>query len=152
MELERYSSLRRLWTYLDAAERAGRQVTTPRGAPEGQCRRRISGFELPAAGPLLDLDRVTASLDDGFEVHPALTALLGGDAAPLRALMDEAYLLSVVFVLAFTRDRDLILKPELQYVPRGGGAPALSRDVTLVPRRFTRDELRYLLERACHLA
>ncbi len=149
--MESYSSLRRLWTFLDAAERAGRRLTLVRGDPETRARRRIEGFALPFAGALLDVPKVEAAILDGFESHPALFALAAGDPAPLRAALDAGYDLHVTFTLALTRSRDLILRPDLRYLPHPG-APALPGDLPLLPRRFSRDELRFMLERACGLA
>lgn len=149
-QMESYSSLRRFWAMLDAAARAGRTVRPPRGDSELTCRRRIEGYAVPGAGGLLDVQRALDSLEEGLVPHPALLALLAGDPDPLRALLSAEYELRASFVLAFTRSRDLILKPELKYAPLAG--EPLPRDLTLAPRRFSRDELRFLLERAVGLA
>ena len=149
--MESYSSLRRLWTYLDAAERTGRSVRPVRGDPETRARRRIEGFALPFAGGLLDVAKVEAASLDGFESHPALFALAAGDPTPLRTALDQDYDLQVTLTLALTRSRDLILRPDLRYQPHPGATP-LPGDLPLLPRRFSRDELRYVLERACGLA
>ncbi|WP_424949309.1 hypothetical protein [Deinococcus sp.] len=68
--------------------------------------------------------------------------------------LSESYELHLDFVLGFTAARDLIVRPELRYRPSEFLPPAdpLPEDLTLVPRRFGRDELRVLLERACGLA
>ncbi len=148
LQMESYSSLKRFWTYLEFAERAGRRLVVTRGDKDVTCRRRIEGYTLARAGGLVDVDRASAELDDGMAAHPALLALAGGDPAPLAAVLDETYVLRVNLTLALTRSRDLILKPDLTYVP-------LEQDVLhvrLVPRRFGRDELRFMLERACGLA
>lgn len=153
--LESYSSLRGFWGYLAAAQAAGRTVTLLRGDPESRCRRRIGGYGLPNAGGLLDDARVLAQLEDGLDPHPALLSLLGGDPRPLRGLLSVGYLLRADFSLGFTRGRELILRPELRYLPWEFAPPQarpLPRDLALTPRRFGREELRRLLERACGLA
>lgn len=151
LSLESYSSLRRLWTFLDGAERAGRRLSLLRGDHESSARRRVEGYTLPYAGGLLDVTRVEAFIADGFEGHGALLSLAAGDPAPLRATLDAAYDLHASFTLALTARRELILRPELKYRPHGGEG-SLPADLPLLPRRFSRDELRYLLERACGLA
>ncbi|AWN23368.1 hypothetical protein DKM44_09110 [Deinococcus irradiatisoli] len=149
--LATYSSLGRFWTYLGAAARAGRDIGVVRGDDERVCRRRIAGYTLPGAGVFLDEARVLAELEDGLAPHPALLALLGGDGGPLRELLGARYLLRLNFVLAFTRQRDLIVRPEFKFVPRPGEAAELSGDLPLPARRIARDELRFLLDRACEL-
>ena len=149
--LATYSSLSRLWTYLEAAARAGREISVVRGDTEKTCRRRIAGHILEGAGLLLDEARLLAELEDGLEPHPALIALLGGDNGPLRELLNKHYVLRVNFVLAFTRGRDLIVRPEFKFVPKTGEKAQLPTDLPLTPRRMGRDELRFLLERACGL-
>ncbi|WP_027481314.1 hypothetical protein [Deinococcus pimensis] len=148
LHLESYSSLRRLWTFLDAAERAGRRVVVTRGDTDATCRRRVEGYALKPAGALLDVQRATTELDEEFGLHPALLALASGDPAPLVRLLDETYELRATFTLAFTRSRDLVMKPDLRYVPLGPDELGLK----LVPRRLSRDELRFLLHRACGMA
>lgn len=148
LQLESYSSLRRFWTYLDAAERAGRRVLVPRNESEAACRRRIEGFTLGGAGVMLDAEKAAREVDEGLVPHPALIALAGGDPAPLREFLNEAYELRLTFVLGFVKTRDLILKPEFVYKPLGEDV----LKARLVPRRFGRDELRFLLERACGMA
>ena len=171
--LASYSSLGRYWTYLDAARRSGRDVGLVRGDSGATCRRRISGYLLEGAGLLIDAEKVGNSLDDGLEPHPALIALLGGDSSVLRETLNLHYALRLNFVLAFTRHRDLILRPEFKFVlkekpesPTLGDVqpvdwnaietapaplPPLPKDVPLNARRLGRDELRFLLERACGL-
>lgn len=151
LSLESYSSLRRLWTFLDGAERAGRRLSLLRGDTEASARRRIEGYALPFAGGLLDVAKVEAAIADGFESHPALFALAAGDAAPLRAELDRNFDLHAGLTLALTRSRELVLRPELRYRPHPGAAP-LPGDLPLTARRFSRDELRVVLERACGLA
>ncbi|WP_293914216.1 hypothetical protein [Deinococcus sp.] len=171
--LASYSSLGRFWTYLDAARRNGRDVGLVRGDPEATCRRRISGYLLDGAGLLIDAEKVGSSLDEGLEPHPALIALLGGDSSLLRETLNLHYALRLNFVLAFTRHRDLILRPEFKFVLKpvekdhalgdvqpldwnaietaSAPLPPLPKDVPLNARRLGRDELRFLLERACGL-
>ena len=158
--LATYSSLGRYWTYLGAAAQVGREVSVVRGESEAVCRRRIAGHTLAGAGLLLDQARVLAALDPadldadlngGLAPHPALLALLGGDGGPLRATLDAAYLLRLNFVLAFTRQRDLIVRPEFKFAARVSEAAPLPPDLPLPARRMGRDEIRFLLERACGL-
>lgn len=149
--LATYSSLARYWAYLDGAARSGRGISVVRGDSEKTCRRRLAGHTLEGAGLLLDEARVLVALDDGLAPHPALLALLGGDGGLLRDTLNTAYLLRLNFVLAFTRQRDLIVRPEFKFVPRGGERAALPSDLPLTTKRLGRDELRFLLDRACGL-
>ncbi|WP_161882775.1 hypothetical protein [Deinococcus alpinitundrae] len=149
--LATYSSLGRYWTYIGAAAQAGRELSVVRGESEAVCRRRIAGHTLAGAGLLLDEAKVLVALDDGLAPHPALLALLGGDGGPLRDTLNAAYLLRLNFVLAFTRQREMIVRPEFKFVPQAGEAAQLPSDVALPARRMSRDEIRFLLERACGL-
>jgi len=154
LQLESYSSLRKFWSYLNGAALAGRRLTLVRGDSLDSCRRRIAGYCIPNAGGLVDQGRVLAALEDGLTPHPALLALLGGEVGPLRTALNEGYDLHLDFVLAFTAARDLIVRPDFRYRVSEFVPPAepLPDGVPLVPRRFARDELRVLLDRACGLA
>jgi hypothetical protein len=154
LQLESYSSLKQFWSYLNAAAAAGRRLTLVRGDNLESCRRRIAGYRIPNAGGLIDTGRVLASLEDGLTPHPALIALLADDPGVLRLTLNEGYELCMDFVLALTLSRDLIVRPELKYRPSEFVPPAkpLPDGLPLVPRRFARDELRVLLDRACGLA
>jgi len=152
VELARYSSLGRLWGLLGGALREGRIVSVVRGDSADLCRRRIAGYALPGAALFLDTARLLSQLEDGFETHPALLALLSGDADPLRAELNAHYELQLNFVLALTVGRDLIARPEFRYLPTVPGLSTLPNQLTLVPRRLGRDELHLLLQRACGLA
>lgn len=150
--LATYSSLGRLWQLLAGASRAGRQVSAVRGDSPDTARRRIAGYELPGAGLLLDPAPVLHELEDGFAPHPALVALLAGDAGPLRDVLSADYVLRLDFVVALTSGRELIARPEFRYLPRPDRPAALPSGLTLRPRRLGRDELHLLLQRACGLA
>ncbi|WP_027461333.1 hypothetical protein [Deinococcus murrayi] len=152
VELARYSSLGRFWTYLASAVRVGREVTGVRGDLPETCRRRISGYALPGAALLLDVPRVTEALDEGFVAHPALIALLAGDPDPLRAELNAHYELRLDAVLAFTAARDLVARPEFRFVPLVPGLSELPADLPLRARRMGRDEVHVLVQRACGLA
>lgn len=152
VELARYSSLGRFWSYLGGAERAGREVRPPRGDDPELCRRRVTGYSIPGAALMLDVGRVTQALDDGFETHPALLALLADDPGPLRAELNAHFELNVNFVLAFTAARDLIARPEFKYAPIVRGLSDLPLSLPLQPRRLGRDEVHLLVQRACGLA
>ena len=159
MGLATYSSLGRLWHLLAGAARAGRQVTLVRGDAPDTARRRVSGYELPGAGLLLDPAPLLRDLEDGFAPHPALVALLAGDAGPLRELLNTDYVLRLDFVVALTSGRELVARPEFRYLPRPDPPhldwdrpAALPNGLTLRPRRLGRDELHLLLQRACGLA
>ncbi|WP_019585575.1 hypothetical protein [Deinococcus apachensis] len=152
VELARYSSLGRFWAYLSSAERAGREVRPMRGDAPELCRRRVTGYAMPGAAFLLDTGRVSQSLDDGFETHPALLALLAGDPGPLRAELNAHFELKVDFVLAFTAARDLVVKPEFKYAPLVRGLSDLPLSLPLQTRRLARDEVHLLVQRACGLA
>ena len=146
LQLESYSSLRRFWSYLDGAERSGRRIGVVRGDSESSCRRRVEGYALVNAGTLLDVEKAEQEIEDtiaGFE----LLALAAGDPRPLQDLLSERFELRATFVLALTRSRDLILRPELTYRPLEGD----DLGVKLVPKRFGRDELRFMLDKACGL-
>lgn len=150
--LATYSSLGRLWQLLAGAERAGRQVSVLRNDLPQTARRRIAGYELPGAGLLADTGVIERELEDGFAAHPALLALLAGDAAPLREVLSRDYLLHLDFVVALTAGRELVVRPEFRYRPLAGASAALPGDLTLRPRRLGRDELNLLLLRACGMA
>jgi hypothetical protein len=152
VELARYSSLGRFWSYLGGAERAGREVHTTRGDTPDLCRRRVGGYVIPGAALLLDTGRITQALDDGFETHPALLSLLAGDPDPLRAELNAHFELELNFVLAFTVARDLIVRPEFKYAPLVRGLSDLPLSLPLQPRRLGRDEVHLLVQRACGLA
>lgn len=152
VELARYSSLGRFWAYLGGAERAGREVRVIRGDPPELCRRRVTGYALPGAALMLDTGRALQALDDGFETHPALLALLAGDPEPLRAEVNAHFELRLDFVLAFTAARDLIARPEFRYAPLVRGLSDLPPSLPLQPRRLKRDEVHLLVQRACGLA
>ncbi len=146
LQLESYSSLRRFWSYLDGAERVGRRVSMMRGDAENICRRRIEGYSLANAGALLDIEKAEQEIEEtiaGFE----LLALAAGDPRPLQTLLSERYELRAAFVLALTKARDLIVRPELNYKVLEGD----DLGVKLVPKRFGRDELRFMLDKACGL-
>ncbi|MBB6098471.1 hypothetical protein HNR42_001905 [Deinobacterium chartae] len=149
LQLERYSSLKRFWDLTEGAERTGRRVRPVRGDAEDVCRRVIEGFALEGAGGLVDLERAAAEIEDGLSPHPALLALAAADPEPLKALLSEAYRLEISFALAFTRARDLVLKATSAYKPLE--APGPLPGLSFVPRRFSRDELRFMLHRACGL-
>lgn len=150
--LATYSSLGRLWAMLDAASRAGRSVSVVRGDPPEAARRRISGYTLRGAGLFVDTERLLRDLEDGFETHPALLALMAGDAGPLRDTLNAGYELRLDFTVALTAGRDLILRPEFRYAPLPENADPLPSTVTLRTRRMGRDELHLLFQRACGLA
>ena len=78
MQLARYSSLTHLWRIIAGAERMGREVTLVRGDTEETARRKISGYALANAGTFIDTTPILRDLEDGFDVHPALVALLAG--------------------------------------------------------------------------
>lgn len=149
LNLATYSSLGQLRRYLAAAAQAGREVKLVRGESEKVCRRRIAGHTLEGAALLLDQARLLEALEDGLEPHPALIALLGSDHMPLRELLNAHYVLRLNFVLAFTRERDLIVRPEFKFLPKVGEKAALPTDLPLVTKRMGRDEIRFLLDRAC---
>ena len=166
LQLESYSSLQRLYMLLEGAERVGRKVRVQRGDSEEACRRVIEGYALERAGGLLDEKR---ALEEGdITLHPALIALAAGDFAPLKNTLTLEYSLSFTFALGFTRDRTLILKPSAVYKPHAThkargvreapvvealadlvSKPFIPDSVKFYPRRFSGEEWRVLLERAC---
>lgn len=150
--LANYSSLGKLWQLLAGAQRLGRLVTLVRGDAPETARRRIAGYELPGAGAFVDTDALRQDAEDGFVPHPALLALLSGDAEPLQALLSRAYVLQLDFVVALTAGRELIVRPEFRYAALPGQADLLPPGLTVRPRRLKRDELNLLLLRACGLA
>lgn len=152
VELARYSSLGRLWAMLAGARREGRQVSLVRGDTPDQARRRISGYALSGAGIFVDVARVTGELEDGFEPHPALVALLSGDPGPLRSELNAHFELRLDFVVALTTGRDLIARPEFRFAPTRPELSTLPPGLTLRARRLPRDEVHLLIQRACGLA
>lgn len=152
VQLARYSSLTHLWRVLAGAERAGREVTLLRGDPEDTARRKISGSTLANAGLFIDTAPILRELEDGFEVHPALLALLAGDTDPLKAELNAHYELQLDFTVALTARRDFICRPDFRFVPLVKGLSDLPAHLKLRARRFSRDEVNMLLMRACGLA
>lgn len=152
LELARYSSLARLWSMLGSAGRAGRTVSLVRGDEPEVCRRRISGYTLANAAVFLELGRLLKELEDGFEAHPALVALLAGDSEPLRSEINAHYELKIDFILAFTARRDLIARPEFRFTPIVQGLSDLPPGLPMDARRLGRDEMHLLIQRACGLA
>ncbi|GEM46132.1 hypothetical protein [Deinococcus cellulosilyticus] len=150
MQLENYSSVKRLWTYLQGASQQGLLVRPLRTDSEEVCRRLISGYQLPAAGVLIDQAKTLKYLDEHvYTPHPTLMAALEGNFEPLKLLLSESYVLKIDFTLAFTRSRQLVMKTSAQFVPLPEATEKL--DLKLEARRFTRDEWRVLLDRACGL-
>lgn len=152
VQLARYSSLTYLWKLLDGAERAGRTISIVRGDQPETARRKISGYTLSGAGLFVDTTPLLRDLDEGFAVHPALVALLAGDAGPLRAELNAHHELSLDFTVALTTQRDFICRPDFRFTPLESGTDSLPGDLTLRARRFSRDEINMLLLRACGLA
>lgn len=101
------------------------------------------------AGFLLDEARLLRDLAHGFDPHPALVALLGGDPLPIRAELNAHYALHTDFVLALTAARELVVRPELRFRPLGEGA--LSSGLPLQARRMDKEEVGQLLACACDL-
>ena len=147
LQLESYSSLRRFWSFLDAAERAGRRLSIVRGDQDATCRRRIEGFALKGAGALVDTDKALREVEDGPIPGVELLALTAGDPRPLQEMLSERYELQVTVTLGFTKSRDLIARPDFTFKSIGPDEVG----VRFGPRRFSRDELRHLLHRACAL-
>lgn len=150
VQLARYSSLGYLWSLLRGAAACGRTVGVVRGDAPETARRRISGYTLPQAGIFADTARLLSVLDDGFVPHPALLALLQGDPTPLREELSAHYCLQLDFVVALTRNRDLIVRPELNYAAQAGAS--LPAELKVPVRRLGRDELHLLLLRSCGMA
>lgn len=144
-----YSSLGTFWRYLRGAEGAGRRVSVVRGDSPEDCRRRISGYTVEGAGFLLDSMRLERELEHGFDTHPALLALLGGDPLPLREELNAHYVLHTDFVLALTAGRELIVRPEFLFKPRADAGGTLPPTLKLTGRRMSKDEIGVLLARAC---
>jgi len=166
LQLESYSSLQRLYMLLEGAEKVGRKVRLQRGDTEAVCRRVIEGYSLERAGGLLDEKRALEA--DDITLNPALIAVAAGDFAPLKSALTLEYSLSFTFALGFTRDRTLILKPSALYKPQAvqktrglekapaidtfsdlASEPLIPDSVKFYPRRFSGEEWRVLLERAC---
>lgn len=152
VQLARYSSLTHLWRIIAGAERAGRTVSVVRGDSEETARRKISGYAIERAGLFVETAPILRDLEDGFAVHPALIALLGGDPTPLRAELDAHFELQLDFTVALTQGRDFICRPDFRYVPLVGGLSDLPPELKFRARRFSRDEVNMLLLRACGMA
>ena len=152
VQLARYSSLTHLWRILAGAERSGREVTLVRGDTEETARRKISGYTLANAGMFVDTTPILRELEDGFEVHPALIALLGGDTEPLKSELNAHYELQLDFTIALAANRDFICRPDFKFTPLVKGLSDLPTHLKLRARRFSRDEMNLLLLRACGMA
>lgn len=152
VQLARYSSLTHLWRVIAGAERMGREVTLVRGDTEETARRKISGYALANAGTFIDTTPILRDLEDGFDVHPALVALLAGDTEPLRSELDAHHELQLDFTIALAANRDFICRPDFRFVPIVKGLSDLPSHLKLRARRFSRDEINMLLLRACGMA
>lgn len=134
------------------AQRSGRTLGLVRGDTEETARRKISGYALANAGMFIDTAPILRELEDGFEVHPALVALLAADTEPLKAELNAHYELQLEFTVALSANRDFICRPDFRYAPLVKGLSDLPTDLKLRARRFSRDEINMLLLRACGLA
>lgn len=149
IRLASYSSLGYFWKLLTGAKRAGQEIHLIRGDHPNTTRRRISGYAIAQAAPLLDKAHLRRDLDDGFVVHPVLTALLANDHQPLDDAINQHYLLHLHFVIALTTQRDFTVKPEFKFKPIARQSSDLPHNLALKARSFRRDELNVLLLRAC---
>jgi hypothetical protein len=157
--LENYSSLKRYWDLLRGLHARGYPVEVPSRTPPDHCRRAVLGVRYPNAAGLLDAEALADALrdEDGpwalevFTLEPAaraaVGALLDGDAAPIRALLNDAYVLNFDLTLAFTAARQLIGRAATQFWPLDERAAPLPLELPLRARRMGRGELRTLLDR-----
>lgn len=157
--LENYSSLHRYWGLLRGLHRSGYAVEVPPRSPPDHCRRAVHGLRYERAGGLLDAEALRHALldEDGpwslevFTMEPtgraAAEALLGGDRAPLQALLSERYVLNYDLVLAFTAGRQLALKAQGQFWPLDELAAPLPLDLPLRAQRLRKEDMRALLDR-----
>ncbi|HEX2864168.1 MAG TPA: hypothetical protein VHN99_06345 [Deinococcales bacterium] len=160
LTLENYSSLKRFWDLLAGLRTHGFALRVPQRSTPESCRRVVEGLRFPRAGGLLDADALRLSLlnEDGpwalgqFTLPDlaleAVTALLDGEAGPLREILDAAYELHLDVTLGFTRDRQLIAKAASRYWPLSELNSPFPLDFPLTARRFADNGLRTVLDRA----
>ncbi len=159
VELERYSSLKRLWDLLEGLHRQGYELRVPKRVSAEQCRREVLGLSRGGAGGLLDAAALIAKLGededailDAFSLEPealrAVNRLLEGDKAELVALLNRDYRLEFQIQLCFTARRQLMLKADASFETLPDVLPVFPVSWTLKPVRWRRDDYRQLLERA----
>jgi hypothetical protein len=158
-ELERYSSVKRFWDWLEGVHKHGFSVRTPKRVPPEQCRREILGVSRDGAGGLLD---VTSLLDllgkdetailEAFNLEPealrAVNDLLEGDRSGVVALLNRDYRLVFDLQLCFTARRELMLKADARFEAFEDRSPVFPVGWDLKPVRWRRDDYRQLLDRA----
>jgi hypothetical protein len=159
VELERYSSIKRLWDWLEGMHRHGFEVRVPKRVPVEQCRREILGITRDGAGGLLDaasllelLGKDETAILEAFSLEPealrAVNDLLEGDRSGVTALLNRDYRLVFDVQLCFTARRELMLKADASFEAFADRVPVFPSSWALKPVRWRRDDYRQLLDRA----
>ncbi|HET6398737.1 MAG TPA: hypothetical protein VFH47_04210 [Candidatus Thermoplasmatota archaeon] len=158
MTLESYSSLKRYWDVLrDLASRGFAVAVPPRGSLE-QCRRTVQGIRYPRAGGLLDAEALRGELlnENGpwalevfnleGEAQGAVASLIEGDREPMRALLNNHYVLNLDLLLAFTAERKLVCRAAAQFWPLDEVTAPLPLAMPLKAVRFSKNDLRAIID------
>jgi hypothetical protein len=158
-ELERYSSIKRLWDLLEGCHKNGFTIRVPPRTEANQCRRAIEGLTRDRAGGLINDAVLLAQLMEDEEVtlesfnlepepRQAISALLQGYRVPLVDVLNQSYRLEFDVQLGFTARRELIMKASATYEAIGDLEPPFPDSFKLEPIRWRRDDYKVLIERA----
>ena len=97
---------------------------------------------------LQDSDTMTL---ESFNLEPdardAVSALMTGDKTAVSAILSASYTLEFELILAFTRERELVLKADARYWPILETTAPFPLDWTLRAMRLGRGDYRTMLER-----
>lgn len=158
MTIENASSLKRFWDLLRGFRARGYALgIPPRTAPD-VCRRAILGVRNERAGGLIDAGALVKTLQDSdamtlesFNLEPdardAVSALMAGDKTAVAAMLSASYRLEFELILAFTKERELVLKADARYWPIFEPTAPFPLDWTLRAVRLGRGDYRTMLER-----
>jgi hypothetical protein len=160
VEMERYSSIKRLWDWLEGLHAHGFEVRVPkRGGTLGDCRREVRGLTKTGAGGLLDtnallelLGKDDTAILEAFSLEPealrAVNQILEGDKSALVAILNRDYRLVFQIQLCFTVRRELMLRADASFEAFEDRMPLFPVGWNLKPVRWRRDDYRQLLDRA----
>jgi hypothetical protein len=159
VELERYSSIKRLWDWLEGLHRQGFEILVPKRAIPEHCRREVRGLSRSGAGGLLDdaalielLGKDETAILEAFslerEALAAVNRLLAGDRSGVVALLNRDYRLVFQIQLCFTARRELMLKADASFEAFSDRIPPFPASWNLKPVRWRREDYRQLLDRA----
>jgi hypothetical protein len=159
VELERYSSIKRLWDWLEGLHQHGFEVRVPKRVPPEQCRREVVGMARTGAGGLLNdaglldlLGKDETAILEAFSLEPdvlaAVNRFLEGDRTGVVAVLNRDYRLVFEVQLCFTARRELMLKADANFEAFADRVPPFPASWDLKPMRWRREDYRQLLDRA----